>query len=206
MAATSTQFIRCFTAKHGGRRHVFAASRRSLCTDGTALVRLPSGIPITSELGFVKAHPWHNEESNDMVDNTLDSSTLFNGRRVALFAIPAPFTGTCTDVHVPAYMALQEEFAAEADELVCLSVTDPYTMDAWRSSLGIDTERITFLCDPTGATTQSWGLDWDLSNVSLGVRSKRFSLFADDGAVKAFNMVENAANDASLLLSQITSR
>ena len=176
--------------------------RRTLARTATALSRVPSGVPIAAEAGFVRAHPWYRDgTSNDTVDNTVDSSTLFAGRRVAMFAVPAPWTGTCTEEHVPGFMRLASEFADCVDELVCLSVSDPYSMHAWKESLGVGDE-ITFLSDPSSAAVEQWGLQWDLSAVSLGSRSKRFSLFADDGAVKAFNYVEDATADAALLLSQ----
>eukprot|EP01045_Picozoa_sp_COSAG04_P038096 COSAG04_NODE_10041_length_810_cov_2.900141_2_plen_64_part_01 len=49
------------------------------------------------------------------------------------------------------------------------------------------------------------GLDWDLAQFSAGQRSKRFSLLAVDGEVKAFNLMEtpeNATSDAATLLAQ----
>lgn len=47
------------------------------------------------------------------------------------------------------------------------------------------------------------GLEWELSAVSLGMRSKRFSFLAVDGKVAAFNLVEaDADQDASVLLAQ----
>jgi hypothetical protein len=57
---------------------------------------------------LVHAHPWYtDQQSNDEVDNSVDGSALLAGRRVAIFGVPAPFTGTCTTSHVPGYQALQ---------------------------------------------------------------------------------------------------
>ena len=80
-------------------------------------------------------------------------------------------------------------------------------MDAWRQALHADDApaRITYLADPTAAVSQAWGLDWDLAQFSAGQRSKRFSLLAVDGEVKAFNLMEtpeNATSDAATLLAQ----
>ena len=46
------------------------------------------------------------------------------------------------------------------------------------------------------------GLGWDLAQFSAGQRSKRFSLLAVDGEVRAFNLMEtpeNATSDAATL-------
>eukprot|EP01045_Picozoa_sp_COSAG04_P021398 COSAG04_NODE_2298_length_4363_cov_6.625820_2_plen_110_part_00 len=104
-------------------------------------------------------------------------------------------------------------------------------MDAWRQALHTDDApaRITYLADPTAAVSQACepprycchlgcillkmaamslltgGLDWDLAQFSAGQRSKRFSLLAVDGEVKAFNLMEtpeNATSDAATLLAQ----
>jgi peroxiredoxin len=180
---------------------------------GTHLMKGPPGfVPednvwvqeTVRKLTLVHAHPWFTEQSNDEADNAVDVGEFLAGRRVAIFGVPAPFTGTCTTYHVPGYQALQEEFADVVDELVCFSVCDPFGMDGWRSSLQVDRAKITFLADTQGKTTKAWGLGWDLSAVSLGERSVRFSMLVDDGEVVAFNKVEDAAGDAAMLLEQCT--
>ena len=214
--------------------------RRSLQTEvGTHLLKGPPGFvpPDTwvqeteRQLTLVHAHPWYPDRPNTEADNSIDAAALFRGRRVALFGIPAPFTGTCTGVHVPAYQALQDDFVGKVDELVCFSVSDPYAMDAcgpprstqphpatrstqtvhpetqacwWagRTSMGVDPSKITFLTDPEGKATAAWGLEKELRSVSLGVRSTRFSMLVEDGEVLAFNLVEDAAADAQVLLGQ----
>ena len=61
---------------------------------------------------------------------------------------------------------------------------------------------ITFVADPSGVATATWGLGVDYSRTSLYQRSRRFSLVADDGNVVAFNMVKDAAQGAEVLLGQ----
>jgi peroxiredoxin len=169
----------------------------------TAKVKGGGWVSETSRsLSLVRAHPWFATDSNAEADSLIDCADLFAGRRVAIFGVPAPFTGTCTEEHVPGYQALQDEFVGKVDELICFSVCDPYAMDAWRSSMGADPVKITFLADTTGKATAAWGLEWDLAEVSLGKRSKRFSMLVEDGEVKAFNLVEDAAADAAKLLAQ----
>eukprot|EP01045_Picozoa_sp_COSAG04_P008738 COSAG04_NODE_491_length_13463_cov_5.877432_9_plen_71_part_00 len=68
--------------------------------------------------------------------------------------------------------------------------------------MGVDPSKITFLTDPEGKATAAWGLEKELRSVSLGVRSTRFSMLVEDGEVVAFNLVEDAAADAQVLLGQ----
>ena len=167
---------------------------------------ISAGSDVTSKLlSLQKCRPWHMDgQSNQAVDNAVPLSDLFGpGRKVALFGVPAPFTGTCTTAHVPPYKALADEFAAKGvDELVCFSVADPYAHHAWAKAMGVDLSKISFLCDPDGSVTAAWELAADYSATNLGERSKRFSMVVNDGAVSSFQLVDEAEKDAEVLLGQ----
>ena len=63
------------------------------------------------------------------------SDDIFNGRRVALFALPGAYTPTCSTGHVPRFVELAPELHKHGiDEIVCLSVNDPFVMEAWGKS------------------------------------------------------------------------
>src|SRR5262252_3349857 len=71
------------------------------------------------------------------------SRELFAGKRVVLFALPGAFTPTCSSAHLPRYDALYEEFRkAGIDDVLCLSVNDAFTMDAWGRDLGVEHVRL----------------------------------------------------------------
>lgn len=111
-------------------------------------------------------------------------SEVFEGRRVALFAVPGAFTPTCSDSHLPSVV----ENAATIrecgiDRIACLSVNDIFVMRAWARHLGI-TDEIVMLADGAGAWTKEAGLDWDLSALGLGVRSQRFAMIVTDARVE----------------------
>ena len=99
------------------RSTLATVARRTLATinikPGTNLVDL------SAAHGLQKARPWHPDggESNDAVDNHVELEALLGGRKVVIFGVPAPFTGTCTNVHVPGYAALSNEFLAVSDEV-----------------------------------------------------------------------------------------
>lgn len=143
-------------------------------------------------------------DSNLAKDNAISMSDLFKGKTVAIFGVPAPFTGTCTTAHYPPYKKLQDDFLAKGvDEIVCYSVTDPYSHYNWGKVMGNDFDKISFLGDVDGDWARSHKLDRDYSIASLGHRSARFSMIVEDGLVKTFNMVEDADADAQTLLEQL---
>lgn len=153
-----------------------------------------------------KARQWHMDDksSNLAKDNAVSMETLFKGRKVALFGVPAPFTGTCTTAHYPPYKALQDKFKAKGiDEIVCYSVADPYAHYNWGKAMGNDFDKISFLADVDGEWAKENELDRDYTAVSLGHRSARFSMIVEDGIIKSFNMVTEADKDAETLLGQV---
>mmetsp|Transcript_24663 Transcript_24663/g.30330 ORF Transcript_24663/g.30330 Transcript_24663/m.30330 type:complete len:193 (+) Transcript_24663:87-665(+) len=184
---------------YSGRCFLSQISSRSIAT-GTDL-------SATGEsLSWQKARPWHTDDSasNLAKDNEVTMPELFKGKKVALFGVPAPFTGTCTYAHYPPYKALQDQFKAKGvDKIVCYTVADPYSHYNWGKALGNDFDKITFLADDSCEWAKSQGLDRDYSGASLGHRSARFSMIVDDGIVKSFNMVDEAEKDAETLLDQV---
>jgi peroxiredoxin len=158
-----------------------------------------------SQLTLQKARPWHmnDTDSNLAEDNAVTMSDLFKGRKVAVFGVPAPFTGTCTLAHYPPYQKLQDKFKAKGiDEIICYSVSDPYAHHNWGALMKNDFQKISFLADVDCEWAKENNLDRDYLGASLGHRSARFSMIVDDGIVKSFNMVEDADKDAENLLEQ----
>jgi glutaredoxin-like protein len=113
----------------------------------------------------------------------LPSAELFRGRRVIVFALPGAFTPTCSTAHVPGYVARRKDFRdAGIDDVVCLSVNDPYVMEAWQRSE--KAEEVRFVADPYGEFTQAMGMSIDHRDASLGIRSWRYSMLVDDGRIE----------------------
>lgn len=114
----------------------------------------------------------------------------FRDKKVVLFAVPGAYTPTCHKEHFPGYIERAEELATKGvDEVFCLSVNDPFVMDAWARELGAG-GKVVMLADGNGVLTRAMGLDIDLSDAGLGVRSKRYSAVIDDCVVTELN-VEN---------------
>jgi glutathione-dependent peroxiredoxin len=113
----------------------------------------------------------------------LNSAELFKNRRVVLFALPGAFTPTCSTAHVPGFAARLKDFkAAGIDDVVCLSVNDPYVMEAWQRSE--KAEGLHFVADPFAEFTQAMGMAVDHRDASLGMRSWRYSMLVNDGVIE----------------------
>jgi len=114
------------------------------------------------------------------------------GRRVVIFGVPGAYTGTCTTAHVPSFIRTADRFAAKGvDEIMCVSVNDPFVMKAWGAATGADQAGIAMLGDAEAAFTTALGLTFTAPPVGLINRSKRYALYAEDGVVKVLHVEES---------------
>ena len=118
----------------------------------------------------------------------LGYSELFEGKRVALFAVPGAFTPTCSQQHLPGFVNKAEELTDKGiDTVACMSVNDVFVMDAWGKSQNAN-EKVLMLADGNGEFTAALGLQLDASGFGMGSRSQRFSLVINDGQVEILNV------------------
>jgi peroxiredoxin len=114
---------------------------------------------------------------------------IFRGKKVALFAVPGAFTGTCHKMHVPTIAQNADALRAKGvDTIAVTAVNDVFVMDAWNKACA--TEQIEFLADGNGEFAKSIDLTFDGSGHGLGVRSRRYSMLVEDGVVKRLNIEE----------------
>lgn len=135
----------------------------------------------------------------------VDTPTLFDGKRVVLFAVPGAFTPTCSERHLPGFVEHYDEFRKRGIEVLCMAVNDPFVMKAWGESQHVP-DGLTMLADGNGDFARALGLEMDASGYGMGTRSKRFSLYAEDGVVKILNIEapgEFRVSSAEHLLSQL---
>ncbi len=103
------------------------------------------------------------------------TNELFSDKRVVLFAVPGAFTPTCSQAHLPGYVALADKLKAKGiDSIICLSVND----------------------DGNGFFTKQIGLDMNTGNFG-GLRSLRYSMLVEDGEVKKLNVEDPGRFDVS---------
>lgn len=106
------------------------------------------------------------------------------GRKVVVFGLPGAYTGVCSTSHVPSFIRTKDDFAAKGvDEIICVSVNDPFVMGAWGEATGATAAGITMLGDAEGAFTKAIGMDFTAPPVGLIGRSKRYAMVVDDGVV-----------------------
>jgi len=111
------------------------------------------------------------------------TGALFAGRKVVLFAVPGAFTPTCSNRHLPGYVQHFAQFQARGVEVMCLAVNDAYVMQAWAAAQHVPPELL-MLADGNGAFTKALGLELDGNAYGMGLRARRFALYAEDGVVK----------------------
>ncbi len=105
---------------------------------------------------------------------------FFKNKKVILFGVPGAYTSVCSKKHLPSYINLYDKFKEKGiDHIICLSVNDPFVMNAWGKENNVD-NKITMLGDPFLNFTKDIGADVDKSGRGLGIRSNRYTMFVDN--------------------------
>lgn len=107
---------------------------------------------------------------------------LFDGKKVVVFAVPGAFTPTCSNAHLPGFVANADHILDKGvDAIICVSVNDAFVMDAWGKDK--NAEALLMAGDGNGGFTAALGLEMDGSGFGLGTRSQRYAMVVDDGVV-----------------------
>jgi hypothetical protein len=67
-----------------------------ISSSGRRFISVGTDLTTTCQQTWQEARPWHmssEEGSNKAVDNAMTMSSVFQGKTVAVFGVPAPFTG-----------------------------------------------------------------------------------------------------------------
>lgn len=118
---------------------------------------------------------------------TITTGEIFKGKKVVLFSVPGAFTPTCSAKHLPGYVEKLAEFKKKGVDVACIAVNDAFVMNAWAKDQNVP-EGLLMLADGNAAFTKQLGLEMDATAFGMGMRSKRFALYAEDGIVKKINI------------------
>ena len=136
--------------------------------------------------------------------NAFQVADLTRGKTIALFALPGAFTPTCSAKHLPGYVEQAAALKAKGvDEIWCVSVNDAFVMGAWGREQKTE-GKVRMLADGSALWTKALGLELDLIQRGMGVRSQRYSALIVDGVVKHLNIEgpgKFEVSDAATLLS-----
>ncbi|MFM8858539.1 MAG: peroxiredoxin [Methylocystis sp.] len=117
----------------------------------------------------------------------------FAGKKVALFAVPGAYTPTCHVKHLPGFLSKLDLIKSKGVTAVAVTaVNDVFTLDAWLKDSGAK-DKIDGLADGSAVFAKAAGLELDLTEHGLGVRSKRYAAIIKDGVVDWINIEENSS-------------
>ena len=133
-------------------------------------------------------------------------SEVLGTNKIILFGLPGAFTATCSKFHLPGYVKNAQKILDKGiDKIFCLAVNDPYVMQAWQSQYE-EGRKINMIADGNSDLTKSLELDKDYSSSFMGIRSKRFSLLADNNKINVLNIEkpgEFKISSAEYIINQI---
>ena len=123
---------------------------------------------------------------------TVDTRALFDSNKIVLFAVPGAFTPTCSERHLPGFVAHYDDFQQRGIGVYCVSVNDPFVMQAWGKDQHVP-DGLQMLADGNGDFTKKMGLEMDGSKFGMGIRSQRYAMLVDNGVVKKLEVEEPGA-------------
>ena len=105
---------------------------------------------------------------------------LFKNKKIVIFGLPGAYTSVCSAKHLPGYVNMSAEYKKKGiDYIICISVNDPFVMNAWGKENSVG-DKIIMIGDPFLNFTRAIGADVDKSGRGLGVRSNRYTMLVDN--------------------------
>ena len=133
----------------------------------------------------------------DAGPGVIQTSSLFDHKKAAVFGLPGAYTKTCSSQHLPGFVECAEEIKTRGvDNIICISVNDPWVMDAWGIAHNVD-NKILMIGDGSLNFTRAAGLELDLSAKCYGIRCKRFSMVVENNILKTLHFENNGFGETS---------
>ena len=105
---------------------------------------------------------------------------FLKSRKIVIFGLPGAYTSVCSAKHLPGYINMYQKYKDKGiDHIICVSVNDPFVMNAWGKENNVG-DKIIMMGDPFLNFTKAIGAEVDKSGRGLGVRSNRYTMLVDD--------------------------
>ena len=105
---------------------------------------------------------------------------LLISKKVVIFGLPGAYTSVCSAKHLPGYVNMHQQYKDKGIDLImCVSVNDPFVMNAWGEENNVG-GKVIMIGDPFLNFTKAIGAEVDKSGRGLGVRSNRYTMLVDD--------------------------
>ncbi len=115
--------------------------------------------------------------------DNLSTADLFDHKTVVVFAVSGAFTCPHSPIQLLSYNEYAEIFRANGvDDIMCISVNDPFSLAGWAQDEGAD--QVRFIPDVNGDFTRGMGMMVNLSDKGMGQRSWQYSMLVENGAIE----------------------
>ena len=112
--------------------------------------------------------------------NKKNIEELLKGKKAVIFGLPGAYTSVCSAKHLPGYVNLYQQYKDKGiDHIICVSVNDPFVMNAWGKENNV-CDKIIMMGDPFLNFTKAIGAEVDKSGRGLGIRSNRYTMLVDN--------------------------
>ena len=117
-------------------------------------------------------------EGGDSIKKGIEE--YLKSKKVIIFGLPGAYTSVCSAKHLPGYINIHQQYKDKGiDHIICMSVNDPFVMNAWGKENNVG-DKIIMAGDPFLNFTKAIGAEVDKSERGLGIRSNRYTMFIDD--------------------------
>ena len=105
---------------------------------------------------------------------------ILKDKKVVIFGLPGAYTSVCSAKHLPGYINMCQKYRDKGiDLIICISVNDPFVMNAWGKENNVG-DKIIMIGDPFLNFIKGIGAEVDKSGRGLGIRSNRYSMLVND--------------------------
>eukprot|EP00601_Ochromonadales_sp_CCMP2298_P027074 CAMPEP_0173295404 /NCGR_PEP_ID=MMETSP1143-20121109/14414_1 /TAXON_ID=483371 /ORGANISM="non described non described, Strain CCMP2298" /LENGTH=168 /DNA_ID=CAMNT_0014235197 /DNA_START=144 /DNA_END=650 /DNA_ORIENTATION=+ len=127
------------------------------------------------------------------------ADALKSHKKAVIFAVPGAFTPTCSEKHLPGFIANAAAMKAKGvTAIFCLSVNDKFVMKSWgQATAGFAESGIKLVADGNADYTKAIDLVLNASGNRMGLRCTRFAGIVEDGVFTAVEVDSSGLDKSS---------